>query len=407
MAAHSICKVSQAGIGYSEVELSDVRHVFAVAVPRGGSTLRQQAENALGTIQSVIQADGARNSMVHQAVFVADVGLIDECRQIIRDFYGPELPVTNFIPQRPCGGNLLSIEALGMGQGKGNFEIQRISEHLVLLRHNGIEWIHAACTAPHISGVGVYRQATDAFQQLRTLCAGAGVKFDQVIRTWLYLGGIVEPEDHTQRYKELNRARTDFYRNISFLADRLPCGFHEPAYPASTGIGIDGLGISMSAIALATDRKDIIAIPLENPRQTAAYAYSADYSPESPKFSRAIALSCGEYTTIFISGTASITNSETRHLGDVAAQTHETLDNIEALISEDNLRRYGLPGLGTSLEGIGLARVYVKRQEDYIKVREICEKRSGRTAYYLCHCRCLPARTAGRNRRHSFLLGSA
>ena len=93
----------------------------------------------------------------------------------------------------------------------------------------------------------------------------------------------------------------------------------------------------MSAIALATDRSDIIAVPLENPRQTAAYDYSTTTVPQSPKFSRAMALSCGEYATIFISGTASITDSETRHVGDAAAQTHETLDNIAALISEENL----------------------------------------------------------------------
>jgi enamine deaminase RidA (YjgF/YER057c/UK114 family) len=133
----------------------------------------------------------------------------------------------------------------------------------------------------------------------------------------------------------------------------------------------------MSAIALATERKDIIAAPLENPRQTAAYDYAAHYSPQSPKFSRAMALSCGEYATVFISGTASITDSETRHENDAAAQTHETLDNIAALISEENLRSHGLPGLGTSLKGLALARVYIKRQADYAGIRAACEQRLG------------------------------
>ena len=130
----------------------------------------------------------------------------------------------------------------------------------------------------------------------------------------------------------------------------------------------------MSAIALATQRDDIVAVPLENPRQTAAYDYDACYSPKSPKFSRAMALSCGRCATIFVSGTASITHSETRHVGDAVAQTHETLDNIAALISEENLCRHGLPGLGTSLESLGLVRVYVKRPEDYAATRAVCEK---------------------------------
>ena len=50
MATHTIRRVSHEGIGYSVVELNDVCHVFAAAVPRRGSTLHQQAEDALRTI---------------------------------------------------------------------------------------------------------------------------------------------------------------------------------------------------------------------------------------------------------------------------------------------------------------------------------------------------------------------
>jgi enamine deaminase RidA (YjgF/YER057c/UK114 family) len=198
-----------------------------------------------------------------------------------------------------------------------------------------------------------------------------------VIRTWLYLGGIVDGEGDKQRYRELNRARADFYKDIRFLNGRLPDHLAAKACPASTGIGTEGRGISMSAIALVTDRDDIVAVPLENPRQTAAYDYASQYSPKAPKFCRAMAVSCGQYTTTFISGTASITASETRHIGDAAAQANETLENISALVAEENLSRHGLPGLGTTLEGLGLLRVYVKHAEDYPAVRAVCEQRLG------------------------------
>ena len=102
------------------------------------------------------------------------------------------------------------------------------------------------------------------------------------------------------------------------------------------------------------------------------------YSPQSPKFSRAMVLSCGTYTTIFISGTASITHSQTRHPGDAVKQAEETLNNIAALIDEENLARHGLPGLGTSLASLGFARVYIKQPEDYAAVRAICEQRLGK-----------------------------
>ena len=377
MATHAIRKVAYEGRGYSVVDLNDVRHVFAAATPRRGTTLRQQADDALRTIAAVISEEGSLGSIIHQAVFVADVNQIDECRQIIRDFYGSELPATSYIPQPPCEGKLLAIEALGVGREKGQVEIERLGEQLVVARHNGIAWVHCAQVIPQIQNASVYDAATDAFQQIHAMLGRANVRFDQVIRTWLYLGGIVDDEGPAQRYQELNRARTDFYRDIAFLAGRLPHGRGGCVYPASTGIGTEGRGIMLSAIALATERDDILAVPLENPRQTAAYDYSDAYGPESPKFSRAMALSCGKYATIFVSGTASITHAETRHIGDVVAQTHETLDNIEALISEENLCRHGLPGLGTSLDGLGLVRVYIKRPADYAKARAVCEKRLG------------------------------
>jgi len=371
-------KVSSEGVGYSVVELNDVRHVFAAAVPRSGSTMKDQAEDALRTIEAVIHEQGTRGSIVHQAVFVADAEQIPSCREIIRGFYGPEMPATTYIPQHPCEGKLLAIEALGVGRGKGEVEIQRISEQLVIVRHNGISWVHCAQVTPETEAQGVYLRALSAFERMKALLASVSVRFDQVIRTWLYLGGIVDEEGPTQRYKELNRARTDYYRDIPFLKDRLPPGARPPAvFPASTGIGSDDRDVMMSCIALVTDRRDIVAMPLENPRQTSAFDYGTEYGPKSPKFARAMALSCGPYASIFISGTASITSSETRHVGDVERQTHETLDNIAALISESNLCRHGMPGLGTTLDNLALVRVYIKRQEDYAKCRAVCEARLG------------------------------
>jgi enamine deaminase RidA (YjgF/YER057c/UK114 family) len=376
MADHTIRKQSHSGVGYSAVDLNDVRHVLAAATPVAGSTFDEQADDALRTIEAVTHEEGTRGSIVHQAVFLADMRHLARCREIMRDFYGPELPATSYIPQPPCGGKLLAIEALGVGQGRGQVQIQRVSEELVIARHNGIAWVHCAKTVPQAEDRPVYEQSLGALENLCKTLGSANARFDQVIRTWFYLGGIVENDGPMQRYQELNRARSDFFRNIHFLNGRAPAGGR--VYPASTGIGTAGRGMVLSAIALVSDRSDIRAMPLENPRQTAAYDYAASYSPQSPKFSRAMVLSCGVYTTIFISGTASITHSQTRHAGDAVKQAGETLDNIAALIAEENLARHGLPGLGTSLASLGFARVYIKRPGDYTAVRAICEQRLGK-----------------------------
>jgi enamine deaminase RidA (YjgF/YER057c/UK114 family) len=222
-----------------------------------------------------------------------------------------------------------------------------------------------------------YAGAADALAQLRAVLRGAGADFDQVLRTWLYLGGIVATEGSRQRYQELNRARDDFYRGISFLGTMARQGGNGTVYPASTGIGIGGRGLTAGAIAVRSQRDDVTATPLENPRQTAAYDYRTAYGPSAPRFSRAMALRCGRQAAIFISGTASITCSETRHRSDAVAQTEETLDNIEALISEDNLAGHGLPGFGARPADLASARVYVKRKEDYAGIRAACERRLG------------------------------
>lgn len=377
MATQLVHGIARARTRHSVVQLGGVNHIFATAVPRRGSTLREQTTDALEAVADVMRSEGAAGAVIHQAVFLARCESSAACRQIVREFYGRDMPSTSYIPQPPCDGKLLAVEALGLGRGRDKVDIQRISDQVVVTRHNGVGWIYADQAVPRTSATGVYEKTICSYQNLRRLLPDAGARLDQVLRLWLHLGGIVDDDGPVQRYKELNRARTEVYQHVHFLSDRLPEGYTRPAFPACTGIGTAGRSISLSAVAVVSDADDVVAVPLENPRQTAAYAYSAAYSPTSPKFSRGLAFCCGADTTLFISGTASITNSETRHAGDVVAQTDETLANINALISEDNLSRHGLPGRGTRLESLGVARIYVKRPQDFASVREVFERRLG------------------------------
>ncbi len=271
----------------------------------------------------------------------------------------------------------MSIQAFGIRPINADLEIEHISEQLAVVRHGGMAWTYCTPLMASPRADSAYIDSAHALDRIRSLLGETGARVDQIIRTWFYLGGIIANECFTPRYKEFNRAREDFYEPIQFLAHRVPKNHERPIYPASTCIGAEGRDLTACAIALTTERNDIFTVPLENPRQTAAYKYGAGHGLGSPKFSRAMALSCGESAMIFVSGTASIKDAETRHIGDVSAQTHETLANIETLISEDNLHNHGLPGLGASLRDFGTARVYVKRQEDYGIVREICQKRMG------------------------------
>jgi enamine deaminase RidA (YjgF/YER057c/UK114 family) len=196
-----------------------------------------------------------------------------------------------------------------------------------------------------------------------------------VVRTWFYLGGITEPETKGDRYQELNHARSEFYHDIHFhTSSPIPdskCGL----FPASTGIGMAGRGLVLSCMALETQRDDVFLLPLENPRQTPAYAYDAKHSPQSPKFSRAVALALGDYVTTWVSGTASIVDSESCYPGDPEKQTEQTIDNIERLIAADNFTAHGLPGAGARLHDLAKIRVYLKRPEDLAKCQAVCQRR--------------------------------
>ena len=90
-----------------------------------------------------------------------------------------------------------------------------------------------------------------------------------------------------------------------------------------------------------------------------------------------MAVLIGDYVTTWISGTASIVNSESVHLGDIEKQTEQTISNIEALISSDNFRRHGVLNAGAQLSDLAKVRVYIKRREDYPKCRAICERYFG------------------------------
>ena len=60
----------------------------------------------------------------------------------------------------------------------------------------------------------------DAFRRLERELAACGFRFDQVVRTWLYLGDIIGLEGQVPRYQKLNLARTDFFQDRCFAGER-------------------------------------------------------------------------------------------------------------------------------------------------------------------------------------------
>jgi enamine deaminase RidA (YjgF/YER057c/UK114 family) len=310
-----------------------------------------------------------------QTVFLKEARDQAECEQLFAEFSGADLPVTNYVLQPPCCGAALAMEAWAIG-GK-SVRVEHFGPQALAVAYDGVRWVYCTGVKPTSTLRGVYPQAVDALGRLRAALEQAGSSFERVVRTWFYLGDITGPEAGVQRYQELNRARTDFYRDIRFHCSSLDPNASSGVYPASTGIGMAGRGLVASCMALETRRDDLFLLPLENPQQTPAYAYDSKFSSQSPKFSRAVALGLGDYVTTWVSGTASIVDSDSCHLDDPEQQTEQTIENIERLIAPENFARHGLKGAGASLHDLAKVRVYVKRPEDLAKCRAVCERRFG------------------------------
>ena len=374
VAATVIAKRCSPQGGLSIVDWRGAREVFAVAAASGGSTFERQAAEALGTIDAAARSSGAQGSIVQQTVFLADLGLVDRCRQIVRAFYGEHLPATTYVPQPPCDGSMLAIEAVALAPAVSQVQVRRPSERLVIARHDGIDWLFCALVDSCLRPENAYRGATDVLGQIRTLLRGAGADFDQVLRTWLYLGGIVAGEGRTQRYQELNQARDEFYREISFLGTAAP---HRNAYPASTGIGMSGRGLTAGAIARAgrPGRRDDQSAgePPANrglrlpgrlqPQRTAVLAgHGAPLRPASDD----LHLRHGEHHLV---GDAPPERCRRPNRGD--AGQHRGPDR------RGKPRRARTAGIRARPAALASARVYVKRKEDYEAIRTTCTRRLG------------------------------
>ena len=348
-------------------------YAYAVIVPQSGASYAEQAVDIIAQIQQHF----AGKQIVRQTVFLRDADRLDETAQLFAAQQGAAQPLTAFVSQAPADGNLLAAEIVAVSGA----EVTRVNNGLTKVQHNGITFIHTQADA-YLGGKAprenAYADTLAVLNDNIALLKQGGARLEQVFRTWFYMGSIVAPDsrsaDGIQRYKELNRARTVAFDGVRFLRDTLQTQPAFDVYPASTGIGMGGEDVALSCSALLTERKDVFTLPLENPRQTPAFDYARHYSPETPKFARAMAVVYDNQAAVYISGTASITASETQHIGNTAKQTEETLLNIATLISAENFANAGFAGFGAKLTDLAVVRAYVKHAADYETVRRECEK---------------------------------
>lgn len=383
------CELKLGPERHALLELGSLARLAVMAVPGSRGGFRQQAEELFAQVRCIVERQSVPLTPTALMVFLRDRADEPLCRRLVAAAFGDAAPVTTLVEQPPCCGAALGLEL--WAAGGPSVRIERPGPGVLAVEADGIRWIHCGDVRTDPPVPDAYGESLAAFDRMQRRLEAAGAGFERVVRTWIYVNRITAEEAGRERYKELNRARTDFYAGIRF-AGHMPAGDPTASpFPASTGIGTGGERITMACLAMQSSRPDVFTVPLENPQQTPAFDYQPHYSPQSPKFSRAMAVVQGHFVTTLISGTASIVDSRTVHPGDAERQTRQTIENIESLVSAANFARHGLPGAGATLKDVAKLRVYVKRAQDYGICRSAVEQAlPGVPAIYLQADVCRP-----------------
>lgn len=179
-------------------------------------------------------------------------------------------------------------------------------------------------------------------------------------RVWNYFPRINVDEAGLERYRQFNIGRHEAFAASGRL--------QEGQLPAACALGVAEGPLAIAFLAGRTPAQGV-----ENPRQTSAWRYPADYGPRSPTFARAGLVRLPGQELLFLAGTASIVGHRTVHPGDAAAQTVESLNNVAAVVGEANRLSRGQP---FALEDLRY-RVYVRHPGDFPCVRAGVEARLG------------------------------
>lgn len=237
-----------------------------------------------------------------------------------------------------------------------------------------VELAEAAFAGQIESETPLQRATEDAYRRIFALLDQLG--YPHLWRVWNYLADINGEAGALERYRQFNVGRHQAFA----ASGRLTSG----AVPAACALGSVGSAAgAASSLSIAFLAGRSAPLPLENPRQVAAYDYPADYGPRSPTFARASLARLPGQELLFVSGTASILGHATVHLGDVVAQTRETVANIAAVVDEANRQSTASGAMPWQLGDL-VYRAYIRRAEDFRPVSDTLRQVLGAAVDVVC-----------------------
>jgi chorismate lyase / 3-hydroxybenzoate synthase len=223
----------------------------------------------------------------------------------------------------------------------------------------GSGWLFAAIELNEQDFGGMEGAARQAYAEL---CRFMTTRNERcVLRIWNYIGAINHGDDDAERYKQFCDGRAaglgDFFAN---------------GFPAATAIGHHDRSHMLQIYLLSSVET---GLAVENPRQVSAWRYPRQYGRTSPGFARAMLMPARD--ALAISGTAAVVGHASTHEGDLEAQLHETLTNLEALLATADMPA----GFDTHSP----LKAYVRHPVDAPRVRDILHQRLPGVPVLLMH----------------------
>jgi enamine deaminase RidA (YjgF/YER057c/UK114 family) len=360
---------------------------LSVIAPRG-FTFSDQLEECLKAFKEKAQAAGLDLTNVLMLTFFIRTEDNKDYSQkkiqgksILSKYFGSNCPATSFVAQHPEEEKQVSLDAILISHSN--------REKIHYKDCDGIPYttfdsplfteIYAAGLVNHPDQTDTSLQCREAFESLKRVIKRERMDFSHIVRQWNYIENFLDinsgPEGIQQNYQIFNDFRSAYYGETVFAE----------GYPASTGIGMFSGGVILECIAMKS-APDIFIAPLSNPLQKDAHAYSQDIlvgdscrefgNKAPPLFERAKILVQGKSGIIYVSGTAAVRGQDTVPEEDAQSQTSATLENIDKLISGENLLSIGVD-VGSHSPRLSQLRAYIKRDEDLPLVKNICKDHYG------------------------------
>ena len=299
-----------------------------------------------------------------------------ECiKEAVRKHFKTNLPLVSCVAQPPHSENLvMEVHEVALRE-EDTISYKNIEDiSYIVVERIGCKRLFMSGVIGDVLKQTIREQSDEVFAKIAKVLKVENMSISSIIRQWNYIEKITayDVEGH-QHYQDFNDARSIFYQGVDW----------NTGYPAATGIGTQWGGIMIDLDALYCKDETVLLRGVDNPLQVAAHAYSQNVllgekdikldHKTTPKFERAKAVWKDDHGFVYISGTAAIRGELSLENVGIEEQTTITLENIEYLVSRDNLQKSGIPV--TENASLIIFRVYVKQWEDMEKAKETITKR--------------------------------